>query len=56
MKVTLQFKLTRPAKKGGGDRYESLIEGEAKPMVLYFPQRISRPEGAPSQTLTVTIE
>jgi hypothetical protein len=56
MKLTLTFKLTRPAKKAGGDRYETLIEGEAKPMVIYVPQKISRPEGAPSQSLTVTIE
>jgi len=52
----LTFKLTRPAKKSGGDRYETLIEGEKKPMVLYIPQRISRPEGTPSQSLIVTIE
>ena len=54
--IRLTFKLTRPAKKAGGDRYETLIEGENKPMVIYVPQHISRKEDAPSQTLIITIE
>lgn len=56
MKTTLQFHLTRPAKKMGGDRYETMIEGEPKPMVIYIPQKISRPKGILLQMLTVTIE
>lgn len=41
----LLFKLVRPAKKAGGDRYEVTIEMEAKPFVLYVPQSISRAMG-----------
>ena len=40
--MTLVFKLTRPARKLGGDRYEADVDGEAKPMVIYVPQSISR--------------
>lgn len=54
---TLTVKLTRPAQKGGGDRYEATIEGEQKPWVVYFPQSISRAEnGSPADSLTITIE
>ncbi len=38
----LLFKLTRPARKFGGDRYEADLEDEYKPWVLYVPQAISR--------------
>ena len=40
MKLTLN--LTRPAKSRGGDRYESKLPGEDKPLVIYLPQSISR--------------
>ena len=48
------FKLARPAKKAGGDRYESVLltaerpnfaVGESKPLVIYVPQSISRTLG-----------
>lgn len=37
----LMFKLTKAAKKAGGDRYEA-DTGEPRPMVIYLPQSISR--------------
>ena len=42
MKHELMFKLTRVAKSGGGDRYETNFGEEPKPMVIYLPQSISR--------------
>ena len=55
-KVTkIEFKLERPARKSGGDRYEANVPGEEKPMVLYIPQVISRPEGTPVLKLDVQI-
>ena len=54
MKIT--FKLARTAKKAGGDRYEATIPSEAKPMVVYVPQSISRQGStAPAKELTITI-
>jgi len=43
MKVEEIVDLKRPARKSGGDRYES-PNGE---FVIYIPQYISRPEGVP---------
>ena len=43
--MELIFKLTRPAKKSGGDRYEHGVEGDKDYMVIYIPQFISRKEG-----------
>ena len=40
--LRLDFELTRPAKRGGGDRYEVKVKGLEKPMVIYVPQLISR--------------
>jgi len=42
MKHELTFELTRVAKSRGGDRYETTFGEEPKPMVVYFPQSISR--------------
>jgi len=58
METKLKFKLTRPAKKSGGDRYEYGVKGNRDFMTFYVPQEISRPEGTPlkSITLTITIE
>ena len=40
--VKLTFRLTRPAKKGGGDRYEHELPAPSKSIVIYVPQFISR--------------
>ena len=55
MSTELNFKLARPARKQGGDRYEAEI-GEPKPMVVYFPQSISRKDGIPVEKLTIRID
>lgn len=52
----LQFKLVRPAKSSGGDRYEYLSKGQEGWMVVYVPQNISRKDGEIKQELTITIE
>ena len=54
MKYT--FKLVRPAKSNGGDRYEHSTKGSEDHMVFYFPQSISRKEGKPIKEITITIE
>lgn len=39
----LTFKLTRPARKFGGDRYEHELDGNPQDkVVIYVPQIISR--------------
>jgi len=38
----LKFQLTRPAKSGGGDRYEHGKKGDKDFMTVYIPQTISR--------------
>ena len=55
METKLKFKLTRPALKQGGDRYEYGKKGEKDFMVLYFPQTISRKGGEIKKELEVTI-
>jgi hypothetical protein len=53
----LIFILTRPARGIGGDRYETHIEGEDRPMVIYIPQPISREGGtSAAKELEITIE
>jgi len=54
--MTMLFLLTRPAKKGGGDRYEHGKEDNQDHMVIYIPQFISRKEGIPKQSFKVTFE
>ncbi len=56
MKNELEFKLIRPARKSGGDRYEYGKEKIAGHMVIYFPQEYSRAEGAPFPIIKVTLE
>ena len=51
----LNFKLVRPAKSSGGDRYEHLTKGNDKWMVVYIPQSISRKGGSPVKELNITI-
>lgn len=48
--TTETIKLTRPAKKAGGDRYEN-----DRDITFYVPQRISRPnDGQPVAEIEVT--
>lgn len=54
--TTIKFKLTRPAKSSGGDRYEHGVERTPDFMVIYVPQRISREGGEIKKEITVTIE
>ena len=63
MTTKLHFKLTRPARSKGGDRYEADLKGEDKPIVFYFPQKISRASkdglgylDVPANTIAVTVE
>ena len=51
----LKFKLTRPAKKNGGDRYELGVKGDKDFMVIYFPQTISRKGGEIKKELVINI-
>ena len=53
--MKLIFKLTRPAVKGGGYRYEHGVKDDKDFMVIYIPQFISRKDG-PRLEITVTIE
>lgn len=50
---TLTFKLTRVAKKNGGDRYEHGSKDDSDFMVIYIPQFISRTTGAPKTAIEV---
>lgn len=54
--TSYEFKLTRPAKSQGGDRYEHGKKGDEIWMVFYIPQSISRKGGELKKTLTITIE
>jgi hypothetical protein len=54
--MQLRFKLTRPAKSGGGDRYEHGIKDDYDFMVIYIPQSISRADDKPRPEITITIE
>jgi len=64
MKYTIVTKLERPAKKGGGDRYQAVASAAATDegstvnigeFMVYLPQSISRREGKPFSVLTLTI-
>ena len=46
------FKLERPARKSGGDRYACTTDENWK---VYFPQSISREGGVPKQALVVEV-
>ena len=52
-KVTLTLK--RPARKKGGDRYETVLPNGER-WIVYFPQSISRPEGTPKKMITLNVE
>ncbi len=54
MEIKTTLKLTRPAKKSGGDRYEGELEGS--PITFYVPQSISRPDDKePRKEVTLTL-
>jgi len=56
MKTTLTLELTRAARSQGGDRYECQLTENAKPMVIYLPQSISRTEtGTPAESVRMEI-
>ena len=48
------FKLTRPARSKGGDRYEAELKDENRPWVIYIPQIISRYEGKIIEEFEIT--
>lgn len=50
-----KFKLTRPAKSQGGDRYEYGAKGDKDYMVFYIPQSISRDGSSVKDELTIAI-
>ena len=50
----LNFKLARPARKNGGDRYEAELERNEKPFIIYIPQSLSRTAGTPALNIKVT--
>lgn len=56
MKHTLDFKLVREAKRGGGDRYEYGTKGNIDWTVFYVPQMFSRVAGMAKGRLNITIE
>jgi len=57
MKTVRVFKLTRPAKNKGGDRYEALTSDHGgEQMTFYIPQIVCRLDGVPAKELTITIE
>lgn len=55
MSQKLLFKLVRAAKSNGGDRYETTIPSEPKPVAWYFPQALSRDKGQPREFIEVTV-
>ena len=52
MKAIYEMILTRPARKSGGDRYET---GDGM-IVFYLPQEHSRESGKPIEKIKLTIE
>lgn len=54
--MQLKFKLTRPAKSGGGDRYEHGVKDDDDFMVVYIPQSISRADNKVRPEIIITIE
>ena len=57
MKHALDFKLVKPARSSGGDKYEVSIPGVPQSFSIYVPQKISRPNGSTAlDMLRITIE
>lgn len=57
MQLTRKFKLERPARKSGGDRYAELVPPNEPQMMgsTYVDQSLSRESGNPAEFLTITI-
>lgn len=53
--TTTILELTRLARKGGGDRYETILGQPLPNLVIYFPQEISRSDNRPIKRLILTI-
>ena len=54
MKNTFEFRLIKPAKNLGGDRYVTILSN--KEWTVYFPQELTRPINVPVQTLTISVK
>ena len=54
--IKLNFILTRPAKSGGGDRYEHGVKDDRDHLVIYIPQDVSRKDGAIQKKFIITFE
>jgi len=55
MKKSFNFELVKMAKNLGGDRYITKVPGD-KDWTVYFPQKISRPNGSPVEDITIHVE
>ena len=53
MKKSLDFKIERPARKKGSDRYEAIEDDSFK---IYVPQSICRKDGVPVPKILITFE
>lgn len=49
------FKLIQSARKSGGDKYETSVEGDPRPWQVYVPQSISRAFGEPKKKLIIKV-
>jgi len=59
MKVITWYRLTRPARRKGGDKYEPTDKGsKSKPPAeaIYIDQRYSRAAGEPLEVVCVTFD
>lgn len=54
MKHQVEMKLEKPASSKGGDRYKGTLAN--KDFVVYIPQEITRADGKPCSTLSITVE
>ena len=57
MKHSCKFKLERPARKSGGDRYTEENQEGVQPVIgtLYVNQHVTRSAGIPASQLFVTV-
>ena len=55
MEVTTMMEMTRPAHKGGGDRFETMPGQPFPKLVIYFPQEVSRTEGKLNKRIELTV-
>ena len=51
-KLVLDFKLLKPAKRKGGDKYVCSSDAGFN---IYFPQSISRQKGVPAKELQIKV-